>query len=104
MADIINPEAIAFVNQYIRPLAERLRDARAVIEDTKGQWIDGGLAGYFSGDDDPVKDDREDEGVSRLTGKDVTDFGVVAIAVLAVLDADMPVVRKPTVRPLAVSG
>ena len=104
MAEITNPEALLFVRQYIRPLAERLRDLRAIIDDTKGQWTEGGLGAYFAGDDDTVEDQREAEGVSRLTGKDVSDFGDVAIAVLTLLDADMPVVRKPTVRPLAVSG
>ena len=69
MAEITNAEAIGFVNDQIRPVAERLRDLEAILENMQGMWFGGGLSTYFSSADDTVEDGREGQGVSRLIRK-----------------------------------
>ena len=72
MADITNPEFIAFVNGSVRPIAEKLRDLAAVAEDYL-RTVDA-VTSLVSGNTgtDKIMDSREAEGISRLILSDIT--------------------------------
>lgn len=106
MAEINDPEAIAFVNNYIRPIAETLRDLDAVTRDAAAIWTDNDMQAHFTNGPDTVEDGRGAEGVSRLTAADVNALVsevseiVAQFAVAGAMDA----IRKPCVRVLNVGG
>lgn len=99
MADITNAEAIRFVNDNIRPMAETVRDLKVQIDETATLWFSG-INAAFSRAADPVADGRDAEGVSRLDAADVTNLMTQLIAIQTTLDGAgvMDVVTKPTVR------
>lgn len=70
--DITDPIAIRYCNEVFRPLAEELNSALAkvdrVITDLNPDAKN--LLALFPDTEDVVKDNREAEGVSRLSGKD----------------------------------
>ena len=97
---ITNPEAVAFTNEAVRPLAERVHAIKNDIDSAMARWH-GGLGAVFVGDlAGVVEDGREDEGVSRLTGNDVTLLIGRLEAIQQLLDAaGVPgIVSKPRVR------
>ena len=107
MADIINPVAIRFVNEHLRPLAETVRDCKVQLDEAAAVWTDQVaplLSAHANGD--PLADGREAEGVSRLTKADLTAFVAVAGQLITALNAAgvMNTIRKPTVRVLRVRG
>lgn len=106
MAQITDPEAIRFVNAIIRPLSERVRDAKVVVDDAAEEWTGQSMNAFFTNGPDTVEDGREAQGVSRLTAQDVADFVAIVASVRAVLDAPgaMDTVRKLCVRELAIAG
>lgn len=106
MADVTNAEAIRFVNEVIRPMAERLRALTHLVESADTQWQNGigtlmtaDLAGN-------IMDGREAEGVSRLTANDV----VLLMAQVETIKTQLTgvgvqsVIAKPCVRPLNVES
>lgn len=102
MANITNPEAIRFVNEVIRPTAERLRAMRAECENIQTRWFQGAngsrLADLITNSaGDPIVDGREGEGITRLTGADVTNL-IGQVQTVASLNAE--IVNKPCVNPL----
>lgn len=98
---ITNPEAIKFTNEVIRPLAERVRAIKAIIDDATVKWAE--VAGVIPNDAlEMLEDGREAQGISRLSGKDIRDFVAVVGAVHAAMPNDA-VISKPTVRPIEVS-
>lgn len=101
MADIIDPQAVKYVNEVIRPLCERQRALKAEISAAKTQWFSGINALFPNSAGDPVQDGREDEGVSRLTGADINSvMGVLIAAADAVNDE---IISKPCVQPFRAS-
>lgn len=104
MAAITNAEAIRFVNEQIRPMAERLRDLNALLDDTQARWFGGGISSFFSLGTDTVDDGRDSQGVSRLTAQDVTNLMTQIGTIVAQFDGAgvMDVINKPTVRPLRI--
>ena len=100
MADITDPEAIRFVNEYIRPMAEQIRYMTARGQDFALKWQD--LAADFPDlDTDILQDGRENQGVSRLNGQDINAMAQVILSLLTVMDEPtQAVVSKPCVRPL----
>lgn len=102
------PEVIRFVNDELRPLAERIRNAKAVFDGFLGRWHGGGIGAVVGGEgiDEPVEDERDAEGVSRLTAGDLVNFVAQVEALDAVFEGGgvMDVVRKPTVRPLRIQA
>ena len=105
MAAITDAEAIRFVNEQIRPMAERLRDLNALLDYTQGQWFGGGLSAHFAAGSDTVEDGREAEGVSRMTAQDVTNLMTQIGTIITQFDGAgvMDVVNLPTVRALRVA-
>ena len=102
MADITNPQAIAFTNETIRPLAEKTRALKAEIDDAMIAWFGGLNSTIGSSAGDLLQDGREAEGVSRLTGDDITGLIVVLQSLQTSLNGDGVAARvqKPCVRPL----
>ena len=100
---ITNPEAVAFTNEAVRVLAEKLHAVKNDIDSAMARWH-GGLGAVFTGDlAGVVADGREAEGVSRLTGNDVTLLIGRLEAIQQLLDAaGVPgIISKPRVRFLA---
>ena len=105
MADIIDPQAIRFVNEEIRPLAEGLRAYKARVDAALLTWNGGINTTIGTEAGDIVQDGREDQGVSRLSGADVTNFVAKLEALQTQLDQAgvAQVVNKPCVRTLEVN-
>lgn len=99
---ITNAGAIRFVNERIRPVAEKIRDLRAEMTDHKAVWFQGISAVVPNSMAETLEDGREAEGVSRLTGADINNMVTRMDELLTVLDAPnaMDVVNKTVVRPL----
>jgi hypothetical protein len=97
---ITDPEAIKFVNEYIRPMCETLRYMKARGDDFALKWA--GVSGSFPFDPtEIVEDGRENQGVSRLTGADIVSVARVFDTLLGDLDPlAQAVIAKPCVRPL----
>jgi len=103
MADITNPIIVKFSNERIRPLAERVRNLKANIDDAAALWTTEVLpllAGNVDGD--ILDDGRALEGITALTKKDIVDLVAVIGSIKVTLDVAgvMDTVRRPTVRPL----
>jgi len=99
---ITDPRAIAFVNVHTRPMAELLRNLKAVATDMDLVW-NNGVSDLFVGPPGAVVDDgRAAEGVSILTAGDVVNLQAQVQAILTSFRAVgvMDVITKPTVRPL----
>lgn len=71
MADIIDPTALAFVNEKVRPLANHLAQTyyvgRAIVDEFAAR---GGTA-FIPNDDSSVKDGADQDGRPVLTGTNV---------------------------------
>ena len=97
---ITDPEAIKFVNEYIRPICEDIRHMNA-------RGFDFALIWARIGEDFPndpaeiVEDGRSNNGISVLTGSDIN----AAAALFSSLISDLTpqsqaIIEKPCVRPL----
>ena len=100
MANIVNPEAIKFSNEQLRPLCEQARALMARIDAMNTLW-NSGLNVMFPNDTSPVVDGRDAEGASRLTGANVQS----AVGILNAIKAasNTQIIEKPCVRALSVS-
>jgi len=104
MADITDTQAIKFVNEQIRPLAEAMQALDYRIQACLTQWYASASALFPVDADAILQDGREAEGVSRLSGNDV----VLLVTQLAAYKTAMDgagvrnVISKPTVRALSV--
>ena len=99
---ITDPQAIVFVNERIRPVAEQIRDLQARMTEHVANWNQGISALVPNDAAELLEDGRDAEGVSRRTGADVTNMVTRMQSLLTVLDATfvMDVVHKTTVRSL----
>lgn len=100
MAAIVDPIAIKFSNEQVRPLAEQLRALMVKITSVETDWF-AGINTKFPNDASVVTDNRTAEGVSILTGADVNSFMSTAIAMRNA--GNTQIVAKPCVRGLSVS-
>ncbi len=103
MADITSAEAIRYTNEVIRPLAEEFRALKVRVDAALVQWF-AGMDKTITNDASAVKDGRDSEGVSRLSGSDIVNFISQLAAFQAQLNAAgvANVVAKPCVRALSV--
>jgi hypothetical protein len=108
MAEITNPEAIRFVNEQIRPMAETLRDLNTLLDNLYDQWVNAQnpLGEHFSSPADTVEDGREQQGASRLTAGDITGFAAELNTMIQHLDEAgvLDRILKPCYRQLIVIG
>tara|TARA_R100000005_G_scaffold90947_1_gene62811 strand:+ start:586 stop:909 length:324 start_codon:yes stop_codon:yes gene_type:complete len=96
---ITDPEAIKFVNEYIRPMCENIRYMKARGDDFAIKWAQ--LSSSFPNDTSVVEDGRDAEGVSRLTGADINAVATVFNTLLGDIDSTAEaVIAKPCIRPL----
>lgn len=80
-----DPVVIRYVNEAVRPMAERLRALTHDLEDMLTVWHGLGIGAAMTADLSAlIEDGRDGEGASRLTANDVV--GVLAVAT-AVRDA-----------------
>ena len=99
---ITNPEAIAFINNRIRPRCEQIRALWHNLRDDKAAW-QGGINSLIPNDPaELLEDGRDTEGVSRLDGAEITTVLTRINELLATMDAAgaMDPILKATVRPL----
>jgi hypothetical protein len=104
VADITDPAAIRFVNEVIRPHAEKFRALKATCDSALTTWWNG-ISDNVPNSSDPVADGREAEGVSRLTGANVNLF-VIQMALFQTamnVDGVKQIIDKPCVRSLEVT-
>lgn len=101
MPDIVDPEAVRYVNEVVRRLAEKARGLKAEILAAQTQWY-AGLNVAIPNTTDLVADGREAEGVSRLTGADVNNAMGQLIALASAINDE--IISKPCVRPLQVQA
>ena len=107
MADITNPEIIAFTSKTMRPLCERIRALDYEMKAAVIAWNEAKTASGITNNSDPLMDGREAEGISRLLASDL--FNVMATIVPA-LEAVCVTgnyelyISKPCVEPLRVIG
>lgn len=97
MVNIVNPEAIKFVNEQVRPLCEKARALVAEIQAMQSPWY-GGLNLVIMNTADDIADGRDAEGVSRLKGSDVNSAVGILLAIVAASNAE--IIAKPCVHPL----
>ena len=99
--DIIDEEAIRFVNEVIRPTAEKMRGLDAEIDAALVTWF-AGINAKIANDASPILDGREDDGVSRLLGSDVVNMVTQMSVYQTALNQSgvANVVSKPCVRRL----
>ena len=103
MADITDQEAIAFANNYIRPMCETLRYVTVRGEDWAKKWST--VSSLFPNDTSELQDGRDAEGISKLTAQDINNVAVVFNALLNLMDESAKTaVAKPCVRPLLASN
>ncbi len=95
---VTNPEAIRFVNEAIRPIAEDMRDLKIRIDAAIVSYFL--IDGEFATDADTIEDGRDAEGVSRLVSSDVKNLVTQMQAYQTQLNGGGvgDVVSKPTVR------
>ncbi len=104
MAVMNDPETIRFVNERLRPLAEKLHALDVEMQDTNAAYVL--LQANLGNAEDSVEDGREAQGVSRLTVGDLQNFISQVRAIVSVFDGTgvRDVIRKPTVRKLKIGG
>ena len=98
-------ESIKFVNEQVRPAAEKLRALQAELNAMLTTWHSGIGTAMTADLAAPIEDGREAEGISRLTANDVVNLMAAVTDVQAALDevGRAAVIAKPCVRPLRVS-
>ena len=101
---ITNQQAITFTNAVVRPMAARFRALKAEVDSALTTW-NAGLSSEFPSDPaEIVEDNREAEGISRVSGNDVQ----LLMAQLVIFQTQLNqagvgnVIAKPCVRPLQV--
>lgn len=82
---ITDPRAIDFCTHQVRPLCERLRGVLAELMSAKNELEanNSQLADLFGSSVEVIDDGLEQDGVSRLTGRDVTDIIAIFNGLLA---------------------
>jgi hypothetical protein len=91
-----NPEAVNFVSNHVRPLAEMARDFIIRATPALEEWVV--LESLFADDAEHIQDVRESEGVAPLTCAQVKAFIAILLS-LNFAETEMtiaaPCVRQP---------
>lgn len=101
---ITDPVAIRFVNEQLRPIAEKMRATKIELKQSFADWQQKVSANVTADSKEMLEDGREAEGVTRLSGADITAFIEVLTKYNAVGDeiGIDDVINKLCVRPLQV--
>lgn len=97
---IIDPQAIKFVNEQVRPLCEQARALIAKINAMQTQWF-AGINTLTPNDGSLVQDGRDADGSSRLTGAQVN--SAVGNLTAMVTASNSQIISTPCVRSLSAS-
>ena len=105
MAEITDPKVIKFSNEYIRPMAEKLRDLKITMDEASAVYqLE--VSGIMSANapTDIIQDGRAPSGVSVLTKADFQAIASILNSLINELDQPgvMDSVRKPCVRAVRV--
>lgn len=101
---ITDQEAIRYTNEVIRPMAEKLRALKAEIDSALVTYNAGVGDVFYNNSGETIADNREAEGVSRLTGNDI----LLLVTQLQTFQTQLNgvgvanVIAKPCVRPIDV--
>lgn len=102
MADITNAVVIQFSNDYLRPIAEAVRNIQIRLDDAKVEYVTN-IAGLLAAhvDADKLMDGSPNDGRTQVTKKDLADLVTQFAGLIAELDlAGAEMLRaKFTVRP-----
>jgi len=88
MADIIDPEAVRFSNEKIRPLADRLAQLYYRMVALRDEWVANGMGAKFPNGASAVIDGSATDGRHPITGSNVQDIAAVATAFIASFEAN----------------
>ncbi|MBD3297878.1 MAG: hypothetical protein GF341_04420 [candidate division Zixibacteria bacterium] len=99
MADITDPQAIAFSNEYLRPICEAARALRYRIDDLETRWFDGISDTIGNSAGDTLVDGRET--LPPMTAEQITNTVANLFAARTALILDL--IELPCVRPLDVT-
>lgn len=99
-----DPQITKFLNDHVRPRAELIRALNALIEDDLNTWGSVIAPLLQKSGSEIIDDGRDAEGVSRLTGDDVTAFIALLTDMQGILLklGSQDAMRKPCVRPLEI--
>ena len=100
---IDNPRVIWWTDAVARPLAEKIRDLKAEIDDALVTWYDQ-IAPLTPNDSTPIANIRQAQGVGTITGADLNGLVSQAAILAAALDAAgvAGTIGRPCVRPLRI--
>lgn len=88
MANITNQVVIQFSNDYLRPIAEAVRNVQIRLNDAKVKYTTN-IAGLLAGqaDGDTLADGAPDDGRPQVTKKDLADLIAQLGGIITELDA-----------------
>jgi len=98
--DITNPQAIKFVNECVRPLCEAVRDLKVKGDSAILQW-EAQIQSVIPDDSSVLQDGRASEGISILTGQDITAVMTLLHGLQTALESNplnAAIISKPCVR------
>jgi hypothetical protein len=98
---ITDPQAIKFSNEAVRVMAERFRSLKVDVDAILTQWF-GGINALFPNNGTLLDDGRTVDGVSVLTGADVTNLITQLLEFQTQMNGVgvVDVISKPCVRTL----
>jgi hypothetical protein len=100
--DITDARAIKFVNEVVRPTAEKIRALKIELNSINAKWSSEILM-LVSNDGSVIQDGREAEGISRLVGSDINDLMYGVNSIVSTINGLAPqTIEKPCVRPIQV--
>lgn len=102
MADITDPTVKAFVNEFVRPAADRIVGLNSTIDVEAARWF-ATISPLLSGnaDGDVILDGSESDGRTPLTKADVVNFITQMLTIQTQIDGGgvLDVLVKPSVNP-----
>lgn len=87
MADIVDPQAVKFVNEAVRPFCHQIRALKAESDSNLSRWASGINAIVGSDAGDTVVDGRAADGITQLTAAEVSQLVGYMQGVADLIDA-----------------
>lgn len=101
--DITDPEAVAALNEGIRPASEDLRATYYGLLALKAKIVDGGILAKIPAGGGVIQDGRESEGVTRVTADEFRKITTFANTFISAYEAaGVGAMQRPCVRTLRV--
>lgn len=101
---IDNPQAIVFVQDYARPIAEKFMQLQALLDEAEAEWTASDVQPFFTGVN--LGENVEDQNGTQhpITGRDVVDWALMVAAIRTTLNTlnAMGSIQRLSVRPLRV--